>query len=909
MVAHRVEHIETIATALRVLLEPDSVAELRILAPRGTVSGYFNDRSILAESVARRDGKAPVYVTLNPVVPALLNRAVNRLIERPRATTGDNDILRRRWLPIDFDPVRPSGISATNEEKEKALDRSGDARAWLRSQGWPEPVVADSGNGGHLLYLIDQPNDDASRDLLRRCLEALAFRFNDETVKVDAANFNASRIWKLYGTIACKGDNTPERPHRRSKMLHVPDPIQLVPRDRLEALAAMLPQAPPAERKAASGQPFDLERWLAEHALPVSRVGAWGGGRRWVLSVCPWNPEHTDRAAYIVQFPNGAIAAGCHHNACRGKGWHELRDAVEPGWRDRRRPVAAALIGANEGPEPELWEPPVPFSQAELPAFPADTFPEWLRSFVLAEAEATQTPPDLAAMLCLSVLATAAAKKVVVRVKDGWIEPVNLFTVTVLPPGNRKSGVFQDVVRPLEDYEEQEARRMEPLIREAANLQKITEAQLQRLQSEAARAKEPAEQKRLVEEAARVARQLAQIEVPARPRLVADDATPEKLASLLRDQGGRMAVLSAEGDVFDIMAGRYSQNGDPNLGVYLRGHSGDTLRVDRIGRPAEYVRGPALTLGLAIQPAVLRGLFHRQGLRGRGLLARFSYSLPVSLLGRRRLDAPPVPAAVRTAYEVNVGYLLTLPYGTDGESQNAPHVLTLGDAARQRLLEFMEWLEPQLAPDGELGMITDWAGKLAGAIARIAGLLHLAAHAGDDAPWESPISLSVVEDAIRIGQYALDHAKAAFAEMGADEAIEDARYVLDFITKKGLERFSKQEIWQITKGRFKQVEGLDRAQELLVTHGYLRAYQPPDKGGAGRKPAPSYEVNPLAAPYNSYNPYNPAHAAAAASDEANSRDSRNCRQQDSGLTFAGDGDAGRGDTAPEPATVEEVDEI
>ncbi|MGB9796995.1 MAG: hypothetical protein ACPLSK_00060, partial [bacterium] len=81
---------------------------------------------------------------------------------------------------------------------------------------------------------------------------------------------------------------------------------------------------------------FDLARWIAEHNLPVKREAPWNGGRKWVLNPCPWNPDHRDNSAYIVQFPNGAIAAGCHHNGCQGKGWHELRDLYEPGWRDRR---------------------------------------------------------------------------------------------------------------------------------------------------------------------------------------------------------------------------------------------------------------------------------------------------------------------------------------------------------------------------------------------------------------------------------------------------------------------------------------------------------------------------------------------------------------------------------------------
>lgn len=187
---------------------------------QGTVSGYFDDMDRLSIEAAKWSGRAPaVYVTLNPVLPDLLARAHNRLKVYARATTSDEQITRRRWLPIDFDPKRPSDISSTDAEKDAAMARAIDCREFLRAEGWPEPIFADSGNGAHLLYAIEQPNDMATRDLLTRALEALSLTFDDEAVKVDRTTFNAARIWKLYGTMSCKGDDMPDRPHRMSCIL------------------------------------------------------------------------------------------------------------------------------------------------------------------------------------------------------------------------------------------------------------------------------------------------------------------------------------------------------------------------------------------------------------------------------------------------------------------------------------------------------------------------------------------------------------------------------------------------------------------------------------------------------------------------------------------------------------------
>jgi len=97
--------------------------------------------------------------------------------------------------------------------------RAGEVRDYLRGQAWPEPLVGDSGNGAHLLYRVDLPNDRESLGLVKGILETLAFKFSNEAVGVDTTTCNAARIWKLYGTTARKGDDTEERPHRRSGLL------------------------------------------------------------------------------------------------------------------------------------------------------------------------------------------------------------------------------------------------------------------------------------------------------------------------------------------------------------------------------------------------------------------------------------------------------------------------------------------------------------------------------------------------------------------------------------------------------------------------------------------------------------------------------------------------------------------
>lgn len=312
--------------------EPGRVVELRVPKPAGrrwTIAGYFDDPEALVRAAAKIDGCAEaVYVTLNPLNPALLARAANVTKSPMSTTTADHDVQRRHWLLLDFDPARPKGVSATDAEHDASIERAKEARAALAKDAWPDPVLADSGNGAHLLYRLDMPCDDEG--LVARALKGLAFRFDDEVVQVDCSVGNPSRICKLYGTLAAKGDSTADRPHRRARLLEVPEKLRPVPGQLLEWAAEAVPDQSPTRSRRGEGEALDVDSWLAEHGLEVTRRGPWNNGQRWILKTCPWDETHSDRSAYVVQFASGALAAGCHHSSCQDKGWKELRELLEP---------------------------------------------------------------------------------------------------------------------------------------------------------------------------------------------------------------------------------------------------------------------------------------------------------------------------------------------------------------------------------------------------------------------------------------------------------------------------------------------------------------------------------------------------------------------------------------------------
>lgn len=339
-----------IQRALTVLCEPGQVVELRVPEVDGkkrTDSGYFNDIAALAKAAANYDGRASgVYMTLNPVEPALLARAQNRVREWAKLTTSDDYIARRRWLPIDCDPrmngkKRAAGISSTDEEHAAALAKADQIREWLATAGWPEPIEADSGNGGALLYLIELPNDADSKTLVEQCLKAIAAKFDDNTADIDTGVSNAARIWKVYGTLAGKGDSTADRPHRRASILRAPRNIKAVPIDLLRTLAKSGQSEEKTPQSVALRGAFDIEKWLERFNIEVSGVKKDGSSTIYQLAECPFNSDHT-ASATVIQRQNGALGFRCLHDSCKNYNWQAMREKYEPGVYERRNGTAPA---------------------------------------------------------------------------------------------------------------------------------------------------------------------------------------------------------------------------------------------------------------------------------------------------------------------------------------------------------------------------------------------------------------------------------------------------------------------------------------------------------------------------------------------------------------------------------------
>lgn len=360
-----------LAAALSPLFAQGQVVELRVLNytrdgrfPK-TVSGYFDQAHLvnLAAAALAHTVHAPgVYYTLNQLDPAVLARRVNRIDTAEKGgTSSDSDVRRRRWLPVDVDPVRPSGVCATDAEKAAAGAVAAAVLMYLQGLGWPDPIVIDSGNGRHLLYRIDLPADDGGR--VERALKALAARFDTDAVKIDTSVHNPARIMRLPGTQCRKGDSTADRPHRPCQFLSAPPDTQPVPVELLERLVAEAPaggkktvasdRSPTAVPRGApqSTGRLDVPAWLTARGVPFTVADKPTGDGRTVykLAACPFDPSHADGEAAVMQAADGTLSANCFHASCAGKGWGEFKAAIGPPKPDHVAKAAGGRGGAGRG--------------------------------------------------------------------------------------------------------------------------------------------------------------------------------------------------------------------------------------------------------------------------------------------------------------------------------------------------------------------------------------------------------------------------------------------------------------------------------------------------------------------------------------------------------------------------------
>ncbi len=466
------------------------------------------------------------------------------------------------------------------------------------------------------------------------------------------------------------------------------------------------------------------------------------------------------------------------------------------------------------------WNPIKPFDLYELPAFPMHSLPKSFKDYVETVSDNLATPIEMSVLVELAIISVCIQGKVFIQAKTDYRESTNLYVLIISEPGERKSPLLKILSAPLYEYEMSINKERKVKIREDEIKLKVMQKKLSEYEEQGDYNKAIKIQLKIDEFLKNRTRLL---------RLTTDDFTIEALTSLLAENDGRMAVVSSEGGMFNNITGRYSNKN--SFETLLKAYTGDTIRVDRKGRDSELIESALLTILLMAQESVLEGIMSNGDLRGQGFLGRFLYCKPISPMGTRVYDTPPLNQEIITEFNAILFNLLNI---------EGVNVLTLSNEAYKVSKDFFDWLEPQLV--NELSEIRDWACKLHGTTIRIAGILHCIENNGVG---NSIISKSTMESARDIAVYFIEHAKMAFSIMGKSEAVIKAKFVLHKLESANVTEITKRDIYILCRSRyFKKAEDINGTLDLLEEHGYIREKDSMSSNTVGRK-STIYELNPV----------------------------------------------------------------
>ena len=481
----------------------------------------------------------------------------------------------------------------------------------------------------------------------------------------------------------------------------------------------------------------------------------------------------------------------------------------------------------------------------KLPVFNLELLPCKVRGFSKALCESLQVSPGMVAPAVVSVSALGIQKKFIVRPLPGWDEPPNLYIAVVQEPSERKSPTMKEVLVPVYEYEAEENERLAPEIATYKAKKEVLENRIRNtINSLSKSGKKKGDEKYLdMGDLDTFQNELNQLEEVAPVRLAVDDVTMEVLGKLLEQNKERIGIMSTEGGIFNILAGRYSDK--TVIDIVLKAYSGDRFSQDRLGRKGQTLNSPLITMLLYVQPIIIKEVMENSEFVGRGLNARFLYSIPPSTIGKRRYRVMKIPDTERMEYIGVMKRLFAIPV------PDKPKIIELDEEADRLAESFFYEIEKEMGDASP--EFKAWIGKLHGTTMRIALSLHCLEYIEESG--EHKISGETMKNAIEMGRYFKAHAEAAYNIMGLMDSpeVRDAKYLMKRIDSTGLMEIKFRDLYQMCKDRkgMDTRDGMIPGMNCLIEHGFIRVNkgylntqnpQNPQKGG---RPSEIIYVNPV----------------------------------------------------------------
>ncbi len=479
-------------------------------------------------------------------------------------------------------------------------------------------------------------------------------------------------------------------------------------------------------------------------------------------------------------------------------------------------------LKAEEFQSAELWELPQSFEkEVALQPFPINSLPNPLSDCLNAVCDFVQVDSAMVALPMLSVLSLCLqSKAIVAHPANDHTESINLYTLTIAPPGERKSGVFKALMKPVEEYQ----RRYNELhymdIEESKSKRQFLERQKQ-----AAMSGKNASLERVQE----LTKELCELEQVHEMRLICSDTTPEALSGEMLKQGGCMAVMDDEGSVFDVISGMYN-GGQGNINLFLKAYDGSPHTIFRRTSDNITLNAPYLTIGIMTQPQQFMQTMSNPQFSGRGLMQRFLFSFPEGRAGLQAYTSRNIPQNIQQSYDELITKLLRMP-------KNDTPVKLIHDKESYNIFhDYYDLLQSKMCNGGIFENMKEYAAKHFGKVLKIAGLLHLCEHKPDE-----PINGQTALNAVSIGLWAENQALLAFnGGAGEDENTKNTKYIINRLKSSGSKIMTKRELKHLCRAIHDDA-AFDEAIELLEYMNYMRSERIETAG----RPSVRYYINPL----------------------------------------------------------------
>lgn len=474
----------------------------------------------------------------------------------------------------------------------------------------------------------------------------------------------------------------------------------------------------------------------------------------------------------------------------------------------------------SESGEPEQWELPESFESLKKPApFPMQNLPPLLRDYLQAVSDYVQVVPEMSVLPLLSVLSLCVQGKALIKhAGNSHTEPLNLYTITIAAPGERKSGSLKEFMRPVEEFQEKYNKIHAPEVEEY----NTERAYLENKRAKALKAD--------LQAAKTYTKQLASLERKHELVLNVSDATPEALAMEMYRQGGKIGIIDDEGSVFDVLSGIYS-NGQANINIFLKAYDGSDYTILRRTKENIELKKPILTIGLMVQPEHFTEAMNNRQFVGRGFIHRFLFSFPESRAGYLKMNSPDVPPKLQKQYSDLINRLLRLPSTPDMP------IIVCDREAELLFSDYHDHLQKEIRDGGIFENLKEWASKQFGRALRIAGILHLCEHE----PAERLTGQTAI-NSIAIATWAENHALNALSGTASEPTeIKNAKYILKKLKKLNKSMTNKSEL--LIFCRPLHAPEINISLEILEDMNYIKREKIFRTGGGN--PKELIKINPL----------------------------------------------------------------